>query len=226
VREAFQIALSEESEKLVDEDAIKSEALYRAENDGIVFIDEIDKIAGKGNRNGADVSREGVQRDILPIVEGSVVKTKYGNIRTDHILFIAAGAFHVAKPTDLIPELQGRFPVRVYLENLRREDLERILREPDNSLLKQYAQLLKTEDVELIFTDDAIASLAKIACDLNEQTENLGARRLHTIMEKLLADIMFAASDYAGEQFIVDEAYVNEQLRDMIVDRDLSNFIL
>ena len=204
---------------------MKQEAIALAENHGIIFLDEIDKIAGKGS-HGPDVSREGVQRDILPIVEGSVVKTKYGNIRTDHILFIAAGAFHVAKPTDLIPELQGRFPVRVYLENLRREDLERILREPDNSLLKQYAQLLKTEDVELIFTDDAIESLAKIACDLNEQTENLGARRLHTIMEKLLADIMFAASDYAGQQFIVDEAYVKEQLQDMIVDRDLSNFIL
>ena len=225
VEQARKILAQQEAEKLVDFDDVKQEAIALAENHGIIFLDEIDKIACKGS-HGPDVSREGVQRDILPIVEGSVVKTKYGNIRTDHILFIAAGAFHVAKPTDLIPELQGRFPVRVYLENLRRADLERIFREPDYSLLKEYAPLLKTEDVELIFTDDAIASLAKIACDLNEQTENLGARRLHTIMEKLLADIMFAASDYAGEQFIVDEAYVNEQLRDMIVDRDLSNFIL
>ncbi|MBR2627217.1 MAG: ATP-dependent protease ATPase subunit HslU [Peptococcaceae bacterium] len=226
VEQARKILAQQEAEKLVDFDDVKQEAITLAENHGIIFLDEIDKIAGKGSSHGPDVSREGVQRDILPIVEGSVVKTKYGNIRTDHILFIAAGAFHVAKPTDLIPELQGRFPVRVYLENLSQKDLERILREPDNSLLKQYAQLMKTEDVELVFTDDAIEQLAKIACDLNEQTENLGARRLHTILEKLLADIMYVASDYAGQQFVIDEAYVKEQLRDMIVDRDLSNFIL
>lgn len=226
VEQARKILAQQEAEKLVDFDDVKQEAITLAENHGIIFLDEIDKIAGKGSSHGPDVSREGVQRDILPIVEGSVVKTKYGNIRTDHILFIAAGAFHVAKPTDLIPELQGRFPVRVYLENLSQQDLERILREPDNSLLKQYTQLMKTEDVELVFTDDAIEQLAKIACDLNEQTENLGARRLHTILEKLLADIMYTASDYAGQQFVIDEAYVKEQLRDMIVDRDLSNFIL
>jgi len=226
VEQARKILAQQEAEKLVDFDDVKQEAITLAENHGIIFLDEIDKIAGKGSSHGPDVSREGVQRDILPIVEGSVVKTKYGNIRTDHILFIAAGAFHVAKPTDLIPELQGRFPVRVYLENLSQQDLERILREPDNSLLKQYAQLMKTEDVELVFTDDAIEQLAKIACDLNEQTENLGARRLHTILEKLLADIMYVASDYAGQQFVIDEDYVKEQLRDMIVDRDLSNFIL
>ena len=226
VEQARKILAQQEAEKLVDFDDVKQEAITFAENHGIIFLDEIDKIAGKGSSHGPDVSREGVQRDILPIVEGSVVKTKYGNIRTDHILFIAAGAFHVAKPTDLIPELQGRFPVRVYLENLSQQDLERILREPDNSLLKQYAQLMKTEDVELVFTDDAIEQLAKIACDLNEQTENLGARRLHTILEKLLADIMYTASDYAGQQFVIDEDYVKEQLRDMIVDRDLSNFIL
>ena len=226
VEQARKILAQQEAEKLVDFDDVKQEAITLAENHGIIFLDEIDKIAGKGSSHGPDVSREGVQRDILPIVEGSVVKTKYGNIRTDHILFIAAGAFHVAKPTDLIPELQGRFPVRVYLENLSQQDLERILREPDNSLLKQYAQLMKTEDVELVFTDDAIEQLAKIACDLNEQTENLGARRLHTILEKLLADIMYIASDYAGQQFVIDETYVKEQLRDMIVDRDLSNFIL
>ena len=226
VEQARKILAQQEAEKLVDFDDVKQEAIALAENHGIIFLDEIDKIAGKGSSHGPDVSREGVQRDILPIVEGSVVKTKYGNIRTDHILFIAAGAFHVAKPTDLIPELQGRFPVRVYLENLSRTDLERILREPDNSLLKQYTQLLKVEDVELVFTDDAITRLAKIACDLNEQTENLGARRLHTILEKLLANVMYAASDYAGQQFVIDESYVKEQLRDMIVDRDLSNFIL
>ena len=226
VEQARKILAQQDAEKLVDFDDVKQEAIALAENHGIIFLDEIDKIAGKGSSHGPDVSREGVQRDILPIVEGSVVKTKYGNIRTDHILFIAAGAFHVAKPTDLIPELQGRFPVRVYLENLSRTDLERILREPDNSLLKQYTQLLKVEDVELVFTDDAITRLAKIACDLNEQTENLGARRLHTILEKLLANVMYAASDYAGQQFVIDESYVKEQLRDMIVDRDLSNFIL
>ncbi len=225
VEQARKILAQQEAEKLVDFDDVKQEAIALAENHGIIFLDEIDKITGKGS-HGPDVSREGVQRDILPIVEGSVVKTKYGNIRTDHILFIAAGAFHVAKPTDLIPELQGRFPVRVYLENLSRGDLERILREPDNSLIKQYAQLMKTEDVELIFTDDAIEQLAKIACDLNEQTENLGARRLHTILEKLLADLMYAASDYAGQQFVIDAAYVKDQLKDIIVDRDLSNFIL
>ena len=226
VEQARKILTQQEAEKLVDFDDVKQEAITLAENHGIIFLDEIDKIAGKGSGSGPDVSREGVQRDILPIVEGSVVKTKYGNIRTDHILFIAAGAFHVSKPTDLIPELQGRFPVRVYLENLSQEDLERILREPDNSLLKQYAQLLKTEDVELVFTEDAVVQLAKIAYDLNEQAENLGARRLHTILEKLLADIMYAASDYAGQRFEIDSQYVRTHLSEMMIDRDLSKFIL
>ncbi len=226
VTQARKILAQQEAEKLVDFDDVKQEAIALAENHGIIFLDEIDKIAGKGSSSGPDVSREGVQRDILPIVEGSVVKTKYGNIRTDHILFIAAGAFHVAKPTDLIPELQGRFPVRVYLENLTQQDLERILREPDNSLLKQYTQLMKTEDVALTFTDDAVTQLAKIAYDLNEEAENLGARRLHTILEKLLADLMYAASDYAGTQFTIDSAYVKEHLSEMMIDRDLSKFIL
>ena len=226
VEQARKILTQQEAEKLVDFDDVKQEAITLAENHGIIFLDEIDKIAGKGSGSGPDVSREGVQRDILPIVEGSVVKTKFGNIRTDHFLFIAAGAFHVSKPTDLIPELQGRFPVRVYLENLSQEDLERILREPDNSLLKQYAQLLKTEDVELVFTDDAVVQLAKIAYDLNEQAENLGARRLHTILEKLLADIMYAASDYAGQRFEIDSQYVRTHLSEMMIDRDLSKFIL
>ncbi len=226
VEQARKILAQQEAEKLVDFDEVKQEAIALAENHGIIFLDEIDKIASKGSSHGPDVSREGVQRDILPIVEGSVVKTKYGNVRTDHMLFIAAGAFHVAKPTDLIPELQGRFPVTVHLESLTREDLERILREPSNALPNQYAQLLKTEGVELVFTDEAITRLASITFDMNEQTENLGARRLHTIMERLLADIMFAASEYAGQQYVIDEAYVNEKLQDMIDDRDFSKFVL
>lgn len=226
IEQARKILAQQEAEKLVDSDDVKQEAISLAENHGIIFLDEIDKIASKGSSHGPDVSREGVQRDILPIVEGSIVKTKYGNIRTDHILFIAAGAFHVAKPTDLIPELQGRFPVRVYLENLSQSDMERILQEPDNSLLKQYIQLLKIEDVDLTFSDDAITELAKIACNLNEQNENLGARRLHTILEKLLADVMYSANEYAGEKFLIDKTYVLQQLKDMIVDPDLSNFVL
>jgi ATP-dependent HslUV protease ATP-binding subunit HslU len=226
VEQARKILAQQEAEKLVDFDEVKQEAIQLAENHGIIFLDEIDKIASKGSSHGPDVSREGVQRDILPIVEGSVVKTKYGNVRTDHMLFIAAGAFHVAKPTDLIPELQGRFPVTVHLESLTKSDLERILREPGNALPKQYAQLLKTEGVELVFTDEAITRLASITYDMNEQTENLGARRLHTIMERLLADILFFASDYQGQQFVIDEAYVNEKLSDMIDDRDLSKFML
>ena len=226
VEQARKILAQQEAEKLVDFDEVKQEAIALAENHGIIFLDEIDKIASKGASHGPDVSREGVQRDILPIVEGSVVKTKYGNVRTDHMLFIAAGAFHVAKPPDLIPELQGRFPVTVHLESLTKEDLERILREPSNALPNQYAQLLKTEGVELIFTDEAITLLASITYDMNEQTENLGARRLHTIMERLLADIMFAASDYQGQQFVIDDAYVTDKLHDMIDDRDLSKFML
>ena len=226
VEQARKILAQQEAEKLVDIDEVKQEAIALAENHGIIFLDEIDKIASKGSSHGPDVSREGVQRDILPIVEGSVVKTKYGNVRTDHMLFIAAGAFHVAKPTDLIPELQGRFPVTVHLESLTKADLERILREPGNALPKQYAQLLKTEGVELVFTDEAITLLASITYDMNEHTENLGARRLHTIMERLLADIMFFASDYQGQQFVIDEPYVTEKLQDMIDDRDLSKFML
>ena len=226
VEQARKILAQQEAEKLIDFDEVKQEAIALAENHGIIFLDEIDKIASKGGSHGPDVSREGVQRDILPIVEGSVVKTKYGNVRTDHMLFIAAGAFHVAKPTDLIPELQGRFPVTVRLESLTKPDLERILREPNNALPNQYAQLLKTEGVELVFTDEAITLLASITFDLNEQTENLGARRLHTIMEKLLAEIMFSASDYAGQQFTIDAAYVTEKLHHMIDERDFSKFVL
>ena len=225
VEQARKILAQQEAEKLVDFDDVKQEALYLAENHGIIFLDEIDKIASKGNTSGPDVSREGVQRDILPIVEGSVVKTKYGNVKTDHILFIAAGAFHVAKPSDLIPELQGRFPIRVHLEDLTQEDLVRILREPNNSLLKQYQQLMQAERVQLTFDDEAVERIAELAFELNIQ-ENLGARRLHTILEKLLADIMFNAGSNDEEEIIITVDYVNEQLKDLIVNRDLSKFIL
>lgn len=226
VAQARKILAQQEADKLVDFDDVKQEAIALAENHGIIFLDEIDKIAGNGSRSGPDVSREGVQRDILPIVEGSVVKTKYGNVRTDHILFIAAGAFHVSKPSDLIPELQGRFPIRVQLENLSKEDLVRILQEPSNSLLKQYCQLLQTEGIELVFEEEAINKIAQLAYDLNEQTENLGARRLHTILEKLLAEVMFSASELSKGQLIIDVPYVMDKLSDLIMDRDLSKFIL
>lgn len=226
VAQARKILAQQEADKLVDFDDVKQEAIALAENHGIIFLDEIDKIAGNGSSSGPDVSREGVQRDILPIVEGSVVKTKYGNVHTDHILFIAAGAFHVSKPSDLIPELQGRFPIRVQLENLSKEDLVRILQEPSNSLLKQYCQLLQTEGIELVFEEEAINKIAQLAYDLNEQTENLGARRLHTILEKLLAEVMFSASELSKGQLIIDVPYVMDKLSDLIMDRDLSKFIL
>ena len=227
VREAFQIALAEESEKLVDEDAIKSEALYRAENDGIVFIDEIDKIAGKGNRNGADVSREGVQRDILPIVEGSTVVTKYGPIKTDFILFIAAGAFHVAAIEDLIPELQGRFPVSVELHSLTKEDFVRILTETENSLVFQYSKLLAVDNIDLQFDKGAIERIAEVAVDMNLTSEDIGARRLHTVMEYLLEDISFnAGGDYPMFTLHIDRKYVDEHLRKLTGDRNLKKYIL
>ncbi len=227
VKEAFQIALVEESEKLVDEDAIKEEAIRRAENDGIVFIDEIDKIAGKGNRNGADVSREGVQRDILPIVEGSTVVTKYGPIKTDFILFIAAGAFHVAAIEDLIPELQGRFPVSVELKSLKKEDFVRILTETENSLTFQYAQLLSVDHIDLHFTDGAIERIAEVSVELNESSEDIGARRLHTVMEYLLEDISFnAGGDYPTFTLEIDEKYVEEHLQKLTGDRNLKKYVL
>ncbi len=227
VKEAFQIALEEESEKLVDEDAIKEEAVRRAENDGIVFIDEIDKIAGKGNRGGADVSREGVQRDILPIVEGSTVVTKYGPIKTDFILFIAAGAFHVAAVEDLIPELQGRFPVSVELHSLTKEDFIRILTETENSLTFQYAQLLKVDNIELVFDKGAIERIAEISVDLNLTSEDIGARRLHTVMEYLLEDISFnAGGDYPLFTMNVDSKYVDEHLQKLTGDRNLKKYVL
>ena len=227
VKEAFQIAIEEESAKLMDEDAIKAEALYRAENDGIVFIDEIDKIAGKGNRNGADVSREGVQRDILPIVEGSTVVTKYGPIKTDFILFIAAGAFHVAAIEDLIPELQGRFPVSVELYSLTKEDFVRILTETENSLTFQYAQLLKVDNIDLQFDQGAIERIAEVAVDLNLTSEDIGARRLHTVMEYLLEDISFnAGGDYPMFTMKIDKKYVDEHLQKLTGDRNLKKYIL
>ncbi len=227
VKEAFQIALEEESDKLVDEDAIKEEAIRRAENDGIVFIDEIDKIAGKGNRNGADVSREGVQRDILPIVEGSTVVTKYGPIKTDFILFIAAGAFHVAAIEDLIPELQGRFPVSVELHSLTKEDFVRILTETENSLTFQYAQLLKVDNIDLVFDEGAIERIAEVAVDLNLTSEDIGARRLHTVMEYLLEDISFnAGGDYPLFTMKIDKKYVDEHLQKLTGDRNLKKYVL
>ncbi len=227
VKEAFQIALEEESDKLVDEDAIKEEAIRRAENDGIVFIDEIDKIAGKGNRSGADVSREGVQRDILPIVEGSTVVTKYGPIKTDFILFIAAGAFHVAAIEDLIPELQGRFPVSVELKSLTKEDFVRILTETENSLTFQYAQLLSVDHIDLVFDEGAIERLAEVAVELNLTSEDIGARRLHTVMEYLLEDISFnAGGDYPTFSMKIDKKYVDEHLQKLTGDRNLKKYVL
>lgn len=227
VKEAFQIALSEESEKLVDEDAIKSEAVYRAENDGIVFIDEIDKIAGKGNRSGADVSREGVQRDILPIVEGSTVVTKYGPIKTDFILFIAAGAFHVAAIEDLIPELQGRFPVSVELQSLTKEDFIRILTETENSLTFQYGKLLGVDNIDLQFDKGAIERIAEVSVELNLTSEDIGARRLHTVMEYLLEDISFnAGGDYPTFTLQIDRKYVDEHLQKLTGDRNLKKYVL
>ena len=227
VRDAYQIALAEESEKLMDEDAIKSEALYRAENDGIVFIDEIDKIAGKGNRNGADVSREGVQRDILPIVEGSTVVTKYGPVNTDFILFIAAGAFHVASIEDLIPELQGRFPVSVELQSLTKEDFVRILTETENSLVFQYSKLLSVDNIDLQFDQGAIERIAEVSVEMNLTAEDIGARRLHTVMEYLLEDISFnAGGDYPTFTLKIDSKYVDEHLQKLTGDRNLKKYVL
>lgn len=226
VEQARKIFIQEEAEKLIDMEAVADEAVKVAEYSGIVFLDEIDKVAVKGNSSGADVSREGVQRDILPIVEGSTVMTKYGPLKTDHVLFIAAGAFHMAKPSDLIPELQGRFPIRVELKSLRKEDFQKILTEPQNALIKQYQAMLATEGVELEFKDDAIARLAQLACDVNEQAEDIGARRLHTLLEKLLEEVSFTAPELEEKKVVIDAAYVDKQLADIVVNRDLSQFIL
>lgn len=229
IAEARKILLEEESSKLIDMDEVKEEALKKAENTGIVFIDEVDKIAGSSRgQGGPDVSREGVQRDMLPIVEGSSVNTKYGIVHTDHILFIAAGAFHFSKPSDLIPELQGRFPIRVELDNLTKEDFLSILKEPKNALTKQYIALINAEDVELTFQDDALERLAEIAFQINEEVENIGARRLHTVMSKLLNDILFEIPDIIGPnaRIVVDKALVEEKLNGLVKDKDLSQYIL
>ncbi len=226
VREARKVLFDEEVERLLDSEKIKLIALERAEQNGIIFVDEIDKIAGRHAGQGPDVSREGVQRDILPIVEGSTVNTKHGAIRTDHILFIAAGAFHATKPSDLIPELQGRFPLRVELEALQVEDLKRILVEPENSLIKQYVALLRTDGVELEFTDDAIDELARSAATINAQSENIGARRLHGILERVLEDVSYDAPDEARGRVVVDAEYVKERLSKLMENKDLSQFIL
>ncbi|MDD4803321.1 MAG: ATP-dependent protease ATPase subunit HslU [Syntrophomonas sp.] len=226
VEEARKILSYEEANRLIDTDEANREAIRRVEEDGLVFLDEIDKIAGKEGSYGPDVSRGGVQRDILPIIEGSTVVTKYGPVKTDHILFIAAGAFHVSKPSDLIPELQGRFPIRVELESLKKEDLQRILTEPHNSLLKQYIALLSTENVELAFSDDAINYIAEIAYEVNARTENIGARRLHTIMERVLEDLLFDAPYMRGEKINIDRNYVEQRLKKIADDDDLSRYIL
>ena len=226
VEQARKVFTQEEAGKLIDMDEVTETAVKVAERSGIVFLDEIDKVAVKGNSNGADVSREGVQRDILPIVEGSQVSTKYGPVKTDHVLFIAAGAFHIAKPSDLIPELQGRFPIRVELKSLRKEDFERILTEPQNALIKQYQAMLATEGVELEFKQDAISRIAQLACDVNEQAEDIGARRLHTLLEKLLEDVSFDAPELQDKHVVIDEAYVDDRLHDIVQNHDLSQFIL
>ncbi len=225
VSEARRIFEQEEAAKLVDMDAVKREALRRAAEDGIIFIDEIDKVAGQGTRGGPDVSREGVQRDILPIVEGSTVNTKYGPLKTDHVLFIAAGAFHISKPSDLIPELQGRFPIRVELDSLTAEDFKTILTQPKNALVEQYKALLATENVTLDFREEAIDQLATFAMRVNEQSENIGARRLHTVLERLLEEVSFAAPE-AGGTVVIDAAYVRERLADVVENADLSGYIL
>ncbi|OYQ75152.1 ATP-dependent protease ATPase subunit HslU [Wohlfahrtiimonas sp. G9077] len=226
IKDALKAAQDEEARRLVNEEDVKKQAIAAAENTGIVFIDEIDKVCRRGESSGTDVSREGVQRDLLPIIEGSTVSTKYGPVKTDHILFIASGAFHVARPSDLIPELQGRLPIRVELNALTAADFERILKEPSSALIKQYTALLKTEEVELAFTDSAIAEIAKIAYNVNEKTENIGARRLHTILEHLLEEISFTASDRSGETVTIDEAMVKNSLGELSDNEDLSRFIL
>jgi ATP-dependent HslUV protease ATP-binding subunit HslU len=218
--------IAQESDKLIEQDKIISAAKKATEDNGIVFLDEIDKISARGDRTGGDVSREGVQRDLLPLIEGTTVNTKHGPIKTDHILFIASGAFQLAKPSDLLPELQGRLPIRVELNALTEEDFKKILKEPDNSLIKQYVALLKTENVHLEFTDDSIDILAKVSADVNASVENIGARRLHTLLEKVLDEISFTASDRSGEKIIIDKKYIEKNLGELTKDTDLSKFIL
>jgi ATP-dependent HslUV protease ATP-binding subunit HslU len=226
VGESYEALVREEAEGMVDEEAAARDALEAVEQNGIVFLDEIDKIANKSDRGGADVSREGVQRDLLPLIEGATVPTKYGTVKTDHILFIASGAFHTAKPSDLLPELQGRLPIRVELKALERDDFVRILKEPESSLLVQYEALLATENVTLVFGEDAIGAIADLAAEINANVENIGARRLHTVMERLLEEISFEASDRAGETIQIDAELVQSRVGELAKDADLSRFIL
>ena len=226
VKESHEILISEESDKMIEQDAIIKTAKISTENNGIVFLDEIDKVSARGDRIGGDVSREGVQRDLLPLIEGTTVSTKHGTIKTDHILFIASGAFQLAKPSDLLPELQGRLPIRVELNALTSDDFKRILEEPDNSLIKQYRALLKTEKVDLEFSKDGIETIAKLATEINSTIENIGARRLYTIIEKVLDDISFTATDRGGEKIVIDKNYVTKNLGELAKDTDLSKFIL
>jgi ATP-dependent HslUV protease ATP-binding subunit HslU len=226
VKESHEILINEESDKLIEQDKIIKSAKNSTENNGIVFLDEIDKISARTDRVGGDVSREGVQRDLLPLIEGTTVSTKYGPIKTDHILFIASGAFQLAKPSDLLPELQGRLPIRVELDALTSNDFIRILKEPDNSLIKQYKALLKTENVDLEFTEDGIDTIANLATEVNSSVENIGARRLHTIIERVLDDISFSATDRSGEKIIINSQYVKKNLGELVKDTDLSKFIL
>ena len=226
VKESHDILINDESDKLIEQDKIIKAAKISTENNGIVFLDEIDKISGRTDRVGGDVSREGVQRDLLPLIEGTTVNTKYGPIKTDHILFIASGAFQLAKPSDLLPELQGRLPIRVELEALTSDDFKRILKEPDFSLIKQYIALLKTENVDLEFSEDGIETIENIASEVNASVENIGARRLHTIIEKILDDISFTATDKSGEKIVINKDYINKNLDNLVKDTDLSKFIL
>jgi len=226
VKESHEILINEEADKLIEQDKIIKSAKNVTENNGIVFLDEIDKISGRTDRVGGDVSREGVQRDLLPLIEGTTVSTKYGPVKTDHILFIASGAFQLAKPSDLLPELQGRLPIRVELDALTSKDFKRILKEPDNSLIKQYQALLKTENVNLEFSEDGIETIANLATEVNSSVENIGARRLHTIIERILDEISFTATDRSGEKIIIDSEYVKENLGQLVKDNDLSKFIL
>ena len=226
VKESHEILINEEADKLIEQDKIINSAKNVTENNGIVFLDEIDKISGRTDRVGGDVSREGVQRDLLPLIEGTTVSTKYGPVKTDHILFIASGAFQLAKPSDLLPELQGRLPIRVELDALTSDDFKRILKEPDNSLIKQYKALLKTENVDLEFSEDGIETIANLATEVNSSVENIGARRLHTIIERILDEISFTATDRSGEKIVIDSKYVKENLGQLVKDNDLSKFIL
>jgi ATP-dependent HslUV protease ATP-binding subunit HslU len=226
VADAKEVLFQEEAKRLVDRSNLHREAVVRAEQTGIIFLDELDKVAGKSGGAGPDVSREGVQRDLLPIIEGSTVATKFGPVRTDHILFIAAGAFHISKPSDLIPELQGRLPIRVELESLSENDFRRILHEPKNALTRQYERLLETEKVKISFTPDALDEIAKLATEVNDRTENIGARRLHTMMEKLLEDVLFEAPEIERKEIVYDAARVNERLSELVKDVDLSKYIL